>query len=330
MDDWAWSTTPVVEELDGPVAFKIALFGVICVMSIMSPATTRQRFLPAIFLAVGLIAAGILPRAALAQDREPDESAGIAVDKPSRLKNLVSAEQLERAAEQQFGQMKRQAAQKNLLADDNHPQLRRLKTIANRLLPHTVRWNPRASNWPWEVQLFQAKSINAFCMPGGKIGFYTGILDQLALTDDEVAMIMGHEMAHALREHARERLAKNQLTGIGAGVLSSMLGLGDMGRQLVDYGAQLTMLKFSRDDESEADLIGMDIAARGGYDPRAGITLWRKMSAASKGASPQWLSTHPSGGSRISEIARHLDQVLPLYARAIGRTLDTLPPDPSL
>jgi len=113
-------------------------------------------------------------------------------------------------------------------------------------------------------------------------------------------------------------------------VLSSILGLGDVGRTVMDYGAQLTILKFSRDNESEADLIGMDIAARGGFDPRAGVTLWRKMSAASKNAPPQWLSTHPSGNSRISDIERHLDQVLPLYARAIGRTMDSLPPDPSL
>jgi Zn-dependent protease with chaperone function len=264
------------------------------------------------------------------QSAGPPEEKGVVVDKPSRLRNLVPADQLERAAAQQFLQMKRQAAQKNVLAPESHPQLIRLKTIANRLLPYTVRWNPRAKDWPWEVQLFDANTINAFCMPGGKIGFYLGILERLALTDDEVAMIMGHEMAHALREHSRERLAKNQLTGIGASVLSSVLGLGDMGRMAMDYGAQLTMLKFSRDDESEADLIGLDIAARAGFDPRAGITLWRKMGAASKNAPPQWLSTHPSGNNRIAEIDRHLDQVLPLYAKAIGRTLDTLPPDPSL
>jgi predicted Zn-dependent protease len=167
-------------------------------------------------------------------------------------------------------------------------------------------------------------------MPGGKIGFYTGILDRLKLTDDEVAMIMGHEMAHALREHSRERLAKHQLTGIGATVLSSVLGLGEAGRTVMDYGAQLTMLKFSRDDEGEADLIGLDIAARAGFDPRAGITLWRKMSAQSKNTPPQWLSTHPSGNNRIAEIERHLDLVLPLFAQAIGVSIDQLPPDPSL
>ena len=270
---------------------------------------------------------GLAP-VAYCQEREPESSEGIRVEKPSAFAKLVPAEQLERSAQQQFVKMKAEASKKNALADDNDPQLIRLKQIADRLLPHTTRWNPRANQWAWEVQLFKSNTINAFCMPGGKIGFYQGILEKLKLTDDEVAMIMGHEMAHALREHSRAQLAKNQVTGIGAGLLSSLLGLGEVGRTVMDYGAQLTILKFSRDDESEADLIGMDIAARGGFDPRAGVTLWRKMSAASKNAPPQWLSTHPSGNNRIRDIERNLDKVLPLYARAIGKTIDTLPPGP--
>ncbi|WVN41852.1 M48 family metallopeptidase [beta proteobacterium MWH-UniP1] len=263
-----------------------------------------------------------------AQEQGLDTAEGVRVEKPSAFAKLVPADQLERSAQQQFVKMKADASKKNVLADDNDPQLIRLKQIANRLLPYTARWNPRANQWAWEVQLFKSNAINAFCMPGGKIGFYAGILEKLQLTDDEVAMIMGHEMAHALREHSRAQLAKNQVTGIGAGLLSSLLGFGEVGRTVMDYGAQLTILKFSRDDESEADLIGMDIAARGGFDPRSGVTLWRKMSAASKNAPPQWLSTHPSGNSRIRDIERNLDQVLPLYARAIGKTIDTLPPGP--
>ncbi len=285
-----------------------------------------MRTAPLAVLLATFLAATLPVQQALAQANEE----GIVLERSSRIKNLVPAEQLERAATQQFAQMKRQASEKNALAPDDHPQLIRLRAIAKRLLPHITRWNAKAANWQWEVQLFGSNAINAFCMPGGKIGFYTGILDRLKLNDDEVAMIMGHEIAHALREHSRERLAKNQLTGIGAGVLSSVLGLGDVGRTVVDYGAQLTMLKFSRDDESEADLIGLDLAARAGFDPRAGITLWRKMSASAKGSPPQWLSTHPSGNNRIAEIERHLDQVLPLYAKAIGKTLETLPPNPSL
>lgn len=156
-------------------------------------------------------------------------------------------------------------------------------------------------------------------MPGGKIAFYTGILEQLQLTDDEVAQIMGHEIAHALREHARERMGKSAATSIGAGLLSQVLGLGDIGRTLTNYGAELLTLKFSRDNETEADLVGLELAARAGYNPQAGVSLWRKMQAASKGAPPQWLSTHPAGSTRIAEIEAAIPQVMPLYERALGR-----------
>jgi predicted Zn-dependent protease len=153
-------------------------------------------------------------------------------------------------------------------------------------------------------------------MPGGKIAFYSGILDKLKLTDDEVAMVMGHEIAHALREHARERMGKNAATGIGANVLSQLLGLGQVGQTVTQYGTQLLTLQFSREDESEADLVGMELGARAGFDPRAGITLWQKMSAAAKGAPPQWLSTHPSGSTRIAEMEANLPRVMPLYQKA--------------
>ena len=153
-------------------------------------------------------------------------------------------------------------------------------------------------------------------MPGGKIAFFSGILDKLGLSDDEVAMVMGHEMTHALREHARERLAKTQLTNGMIGLGASLFGLGNGGRYLANMGGQLLTLRFSRGDESEADLVGMELAARAGYDPHAGVTLWQKMAAANKGAPPQWLSTHPSGPTRIRDIETNLPKVEPLYARA--------------
>ena len=277
----------------------------------------RRRPIGIMLFCAGLLAASL----GLADDHD----VGIRVEKPSQVRNLVPADQLERSARQQFNQMKQEAAKKKVLATDDDPQLIRLRQTAQRMMPFVTRYHSRADRWDWEVQLFKTDAINAFCMPGGKIGFYSGILDRLALNDDEVAMIMGHEIAHALREHARARIAKSQLTGIGAGVLSSLFGLGEAGRTLVDYGAQLTMLKFSRDDEVESDLIGMDLAARAGFDPRAGISLWQKMSSVSASRPPQWLSTHPSGDNRILEIERNLDLVLPLYARAIGISLDQLP-----
>jgi predicted Zn-dependent protease len=212
--------------------------------------------------------------------------------------------------------MQRQASEKRALAPDNHPQLQRLRYIAGRIIPFTPPWNPRAKQWKWEVVLIGSPQINAFCMPGGKIAFFWGILQRLQLNDDEVAMIMGHEMAHALREHARERMGKSFATRGALEIGSALLGLGDLGRMAAGMGEQLLTLVFSRDDESEADLVGMELAARAGYDPAAGVTLWQKMSAVSKGAPPEFLSTHPSGPTRIKEIQENLPKVEGLYARA--------------
>lgn len=282
---------------------------------------TRRRWIAPLLVAATVA----LPAPLLAKD-EPPQQEGVNVGKMSQLRKLVSAEDLEKMAEQQFAQLKREAASKQALAPDSNPQVQRLRRIAQRIIPLSEKWNPRAREWRWEVALIGSDQVNAFCMPGGKIAFYTGILDKLKLTDDEVAMVMGHEVAHALREHSRERAGKNAAFQVGAGLATQLFGLGDLGRTVVGGGSKLWMLSFSRDDETEADLVGLELAARAGFDPRAGVSLWEKMSAASKGAPPQWLSTHPSGKARIDEINRHLNEVLPLYARAIGKSVDTLPP----
>lgn len=262
----------------------------------------------------------LLASTALAESPRGD---GVQVGEASSLRKLVPAEQLEKSAAQQYLQLKQQAAEQGALAPENHPQLIRLRDIAKRLLPFAPRFNSAASKWRWEVNLVGSKQLNAFCMPGGKIAFYTGLVDGLKLTDDEIAIVMGHEIAHALREHARERIAKTQLTNGAATIASELLsgtrygGLAQLGLR---GGANLLTLKFSREDESEADLVGLDMAARAGFDPRAGISLWQKMGAANKGAPPQWLSTHPAGSNRIAEIERHLPEVLPLYQAARANT----------
>ncbi len=244
---------------------------------------------------------------------EPRE--GVNVGQPSAVRKLVPAEGLERQASEEFSQLKQQAAAKKALAPDDHPQTRRLRQIAARLIPHAGRFNPRAQQWQWEVILIGAQPVNAFCMPGGKIAVFSGLLLGLQLTDDEAAVVMGHEIAHALREHARERIAKTELTRLGASVLSEFVGGGKYSG-LFSAGGQLMTLKFSRNDETEADTVGLELAARAGYDPRAGVSLWQKMMAANKGAPPQWLSTHPSGKNRIREIESHLPEVMPLYEKA--------------
>ncbi len=247
---------------------------------------------------------------------------GVAVGEPSKFAKLVPAEELERSALQQYRQMLQQAASKNALGADTHPQVVRLRQIAQRIIPYSYEWNPRARQWQWEVNLIGSGQINAFCMPGGKIAFFYGILKQLELTDNEVAMVMGHEIAHALREHARERMGKTAATQgvarLGGAIVSGVFGISPQITDLVAReGANLVTLKFSREDETEADLVGMELAARAGYNPQAGVTLWHKMSAANKNAPPQWLSTHPSGESRIREIEANLPKVLPLYQRAM-------------
>src|SRR5215212_8862839 len=130
-----------------------------------------------------------------------------------------------------------------------------LRAISSRLIAHSAKWNDRARQWQWEVNLIGSKQINAFCMPGGKIAVFTGILDQLRLTDDETAMVVGHEMAHALREHARARIAKSQGTGSLLSLGAHLLGLGQLGDVAANVGTQLITLKFSREDEIEADLV---------------------------------------------------------------------------
>ncbi len=268
----------------------------------------RQFLHRCAFCTTGLLSGGVFTHA-LARE-------GVDVGKESAFTRLVPANMVEQQAAAQYQQVLGQAAQQRALGPENNAQVQRLRAIAQRIIPNSYSWNERARNWKWEVNLIGSKQINAWCMPGGKIAFYTGILNTLNLTDDEIAAVMGHEIAHALREHARERMGKSAATSIGANVLSQMLGAGALGQQLIGGGAQLLTLKFSREDESEADLVGLELAARSGYNPQAGISLWQKMSAANNGAPPQWLSTHPASGTRIADIQKNLPNVMPLYERA--------------
>ena len=250
---------------------------------------------------------------------QANAQAQVDVGQSSSMRKLIPAESLEQSARQQYRQTLGEANSKGALAPDDYPQLKRLRAIANRLIPFTAQWNPDARKWKWEVNLIGSKQLNAWCMPGGKIAFYTGILDQLQLTDDEVAMIMGHEMAHALREHARERLAKSKATSMGLSVASQLLGLGQLGDVAANVGTQLLTLKYSRDDETEADLVGLEIAARGGFKPEASVQLWKKMLSATGGGKgqPGFLSTHPSGNNRIQELEANLPKVAHLYEQAL-------------
>ena len=258
----------------------------------------------------------LLAGAAAAAGSVLPAAAQVDVGQASALRNLVPAEELEGAAGQQYAQMMSEANDKKLLLPAGHPQVQRLRNIARRIIPHSTQWNKRAVDWKWEVNLIRSDQVNAFCMPGGKIAFYTGILEKLQLTDDESAMIMGHEMAHALREHARARVAKSSATSIGLSIAAQLFGLGQLGDVAANLGTQLLTLKFSREDETEADLVGLELAARSAYLPRASVSLWQKMTSAGGGAGPGFLSTHPSGPNRIRELEANVPRVQGLYEQA--------------
>ena len=261
---------------------------------------------------------------------------GIPVTSMSPLRGIGGdARQFDQQSKLQYDQLLGQAQQKNALLPANHPQVQRVRAIAKRLIPFTARWNPEAANWKWEVNVLNSGTVNAFCMPGGRIAFYSGILVKLNLTDDEVAMVMGHEIAHALREHAREQAGKNAITSIGARIAgalgSAYFGVDPrLGDAVAGGVAKTAALSYSRGDESEADLVGLDLAARAGFDPRAGVALWQKMSAVNKSQPLPFLSTHPSGSKRIDDMNANMHLVLPVFARVKGLDPNNLPPYHSL
>jgi len=233
---------------------------------------------------------------------------------------LISSEQLEQTAAQGYSQLKTEATQKGAL-NTNEKLLERVRAIARRIEPQTGIFRKDAPGWNWEVNVIDSDELNAFCMPGGKIMFYSGLINQLKLTDEEIAVVMGHEIAHALREHSREQVSQAIAAQSAIGIGAALLGLGEGTADLANtaYGA-LIATRFSRVDEAEADRIGLELTARAGYDPRAGVALWQKMMQAHPGGrSPEFLSSHPAESSRIQQMQALLPTVMPLYDQAHSR-----------
>lgn len=233
---------------------------------------------------------------------------------------LISSDKLEKSAAEGYAKMKKEAAAKGALNAD-HAMLQRVQAIAARIQPQTGVFRADAPHWKWEVNVLSSKELNAFCMPGGKIMFYSALIQNLSLTDDEIAIVMGHEIAHALREHSREQVSQALAAQAAIDLGSALLGLGSAGSEAASTGYQaLIATKFSRTDESEADIIGLELSARAGYDPRAGVTLWKKMMAANQGGRPPaLLSTHPAEDDRVEQISALLPTVMPLYEKAKQR-----------
>jgi predicted Zn-dependent protease len=234
---------------------------------------------------------------------------------------LVSSAEMDQAASAQYGQVIQTETPKGNVNRDPK-QVERVRGIAKRLIPQTAVFRKDALDWKWEVNVLTSSQVNAWCMPGGKIAVYTGLIEKLQVTDDELAAVMGHEISHALREHGRERASEKLAASAGATVVGMaanvFLGTGQTGTDLAGVVGQVTfLLPYSRVHESEADRMGVELAARAGYDPRAAITLWQKMAKLAGGsAPPELLSTHPSDETRMKDLADYSERVLPLYEQA--------------
>ena len=264
-----------------------------------------KRVLPVVFAALTSVAC---------QTVQTTQAGAVGVQRSQLM--MVSAQEVEQASSQQYEEMMAEA-RKNKVLNRDAASVQRVRRIVSRLAQQSGVFRPDAPSWQWEVNVLSSKELNAWCMAGGKMAIYTGLLDGLKLSDDEVAAVMGHEIAHALREHARERVSKSMATGLGISVAGALLGVGQAGQDLMGTVAKVSFeLPNSREHETEADRIGVELAARAGYDPRAAVTLWNKMAAQSAGAPPQWLSTHPSHANRQRDLAAYAARVMPLYQAA--------------
>ena len=248
-------------------------------------------------------------------------TAGGAVGVDREQTMLVSSGEVNRSASKAYQDTLRVAKSKNLLNRDPR-QVERVRQVAARLIPATVAFRSDAPGWRWEVNVVTARELNAWCMPGGKIVVYSGLIEQLQLSDDELAAVMAHEIAHALREHGREKAGQaagvSAAAAIGGALLGGYFGVdSSLGQSLISGVGELAFMRpNSREMEQEADRVGVELAARAAYDPAAAITLWEKMGRVAGGQPPQWLSTHPSHASRIADLRVYAQRVQPLYAAA--------------
>lgn len=242
------------------------------------------------------------------------QSGVVGVDRKQMM--VVSPQQMERASEQAYAKMMAEARSKGAL-NRNPAQVERVRGIANRLIQQTTAFRPDARDWQWEVNVLTSPDVNAWVMPGGKMAIYTGLIEKLRLTDDELAAVIGHEMAHALREHARERASEQAVAGLGISVLAAAAGIGDLGQKGMEFAYQgLLGLPNSRRHETEADRIGVEIAARAGYNPQAAVSLWQKMGQEGGAGPPKFLSTHPPREDRLNDLTVYAQRVMPLYEQA--------------
>jgi predicted Zn-dependent protease len=248
------------------------------------------------------------------QTVDTTKSGVVGVDRDQRM--MVSSEDVNAGAQKAYSQMMAEAQKKGVL-DKDPAQVQRVQAITKRLIAQTPTFRDDAAKWPWEVHVLTVDEVNAWCMPAGKMAIYTGLIQKLNATDDEIAAVMGHEISHALREHSREQISRQMGTQLGVGIVGALLGIGDMGQSIAGKVADVTLnLPNSRNAETEADRIGIELAARAGFDPNAAVSLWEKMSKLGGSQPPKWLSTHPPHQDRINDLREYAQKVTPLYQAA--------------
>ncbi len=262
-----------------------------------------------------LLAATLIPAVLLAGCASTTQQGATGIKRKQFM--LMSSQEVDAMALQSYQAELGKAKQKGALNTDK-ANLERIRKIADRLIPQVEQFRPDARAWKWEVNLETNNQLNAYCAPGGKIMFFTGIINQLKLSDDEIAAIMGHEMAHALREHGRERMSQAYAQQTGLSLAGALLGATQDQLALANTAAQVAItLPHGRGQESEADILGLELSARAGFDPNAAVSLWQKMGEASGGGGgPAFLSTHPSGPQRIKDLQMAIPKVMPLYQAA--------------
>lgn len=265
-----------------------------------------------------LLFALLLAAAAGCQTVQTTQPGAVGVERQQSM--LLSSKEVNQSAAQAYDQVLAAANKKGQVNQDP-VLLERIQRVSKRLIPQTGVFRADAPGWDWEVNLISSKELNAWVMPGGKIAFYTGLIEKLKLGDDEIAAVMGHEIAHALREHGRERASQAMAQGIALSIIGAVAGVSRGGMDLTQLVLNVTLnLPNSREHETEADRIGVELAARAGYDPRAAVTVWEKMSRASEGQPPEILSTHPAPTTRIADLKAYAGRVMPLYEQARPRS----------
>ena len=263
-------------------------------------------------LAVVLLCLGATTSCTTVQTTTPG---AVGIDRKQRM--LVSDEEVASGAQQAYAQELSKARETGKLNTD--PALTaRVRRVSERLIPVTSSFRPDAPGWKWEINTLKTDDMNAYAMPGGKIMVYSGLVEKLKLTDAELAAVLGHEISHALREHTRERVSRAYAQQIALAGVAVVTGAGSGALDLANEVASVTFqLPHSREQESEADVMGLELMARAGYDPHAAISVWQKMMKAQEsGGPPEFLSTHPAPTNRIAELQSHLPKVIPLYQAA--------------